>query len=126
MSSSLSRRGLFSFFARPFQAQPQTSPTRVETVSERTTAGPSQPTPAKVAVIQGRFCLAYSSFCSVCSERCPVPGAIQVEHGIPIIVPATCTGCGVCHDVCPAPKNAVLMIPRRRVTGSNLLPSAAS
>lgn len=66
-----------------------------------------------VAVIQGRRCLAYRSlFCSTCVERCPVEGAIVVEQGIPRIVASACTGCGECHQVCPAPENAVLMIPK--------------
>lgn len=65
----------------------------------------------QVAVIQGRFCLAYQrSFCTTCSERCPEDGAIVVEMGVPRIVADKCTGCGVCNEVCPAPRNAVLMI----------------
>jgi Pyruvate/2-oxoacid:ferredoxin oxidoreductase delta subunit len=64
-----------------------------------------------VAVIQGRHCLAYRSLsCSSCVERCPQPGAIAVDHGIPRVVAGQCTGCAICHDVCPAPTNAVLMI----------------
>ena len=71
--------------------------------------GPDVP---KKAIIQGRHCLAYQrSFCSTCSERCPVEGAIQVELGVPQIVADACTGCGICADVCPAPTNAILMMP---------------
>lgn len=67
----------------------------------------------QVAVIQGRRCLAYRSlFCSTCVERCPVEGAIVVKQGIPRIVASACTGCGECRQVCPAPENAVLMIPK--------------
>lgn len=70
--------------------------------------------PPRVAVIQGRVCLVQRSLtCSVCAERCPVPGAIVRERGLPRIVADVCTGCGVCHDVCPAPSNAVLMLARR-------------
>jgi Na+-translocating ferredoxin:NAD+ oxidoreductase RNF subunit RnfB len=66
----------------------------------------------KKAIIQGRHCLAYQrSFCSTCSERCPVEGAIKVERGVPQIVADACTGCGICFDVCPAPTNAILMMP---------------
>ena len=66
----------------------------------------------KKAIIQGRHCLAYQrSFCSICSERCPVEGAIKVEMGVPQIVADACTGCGICFDVCPAPTNAILMMP---------------
>ena len=33
----------------------------------------------ELALILDRFCLAWQgSFCSVCSERCPEPGAIRV------------------------------------------------
>jgi Fe-S-cluster-containing hydrogenase component 2 len=66
-----------------------------------------------LAIIAGRHCLAYTgSFCSVCHERCPLPGAIVVERGLPRIDPSLCNGCRVCHDVCPAPTNAVRLIPR--------------
>lgn len=110
MSSGLSRRGLFSLFGRSFGANPKVAvqPASVEAVPAPVEAAP------KVAVIQGRFCLAYTSFCTVCSERCPVPGAIQVQNGIPMVVAGTCTGCNVCHEVCPAPTNAVLLVPRQR------------
>jgi Pyruvate/2-oxoacid:ferredoxin oxidoreductase delta subunit len=65
----------------------------------------------QVAIIQGRFCLAYQrSFCTTCSERCPEDGAIIVEQGVPRVVADKCTGCGICNEVCPAPKNAVLMM----------------
>jgi MinD superfamily P-loop ATPase len=68
---------------------------------------------AQLAIIAGRHCLAYTgSFCSVCRERCPVPGAVVIERGLPRIDPAACTGCRICHEVCPAPMNAVRMIPR--------------
>jgi Pyruvate/2-oxoacid:ferredoxin oxidoreductase delta subunit len=74
-------------------------------------AAPEAADAASVAVIQGRHCLAYRGLmCSTCYERCPEPGAIVTERGIPRVVNDCCTGCGVCHDVCPAPVNAVLMI----------------
>jgi Pyruvate/2-oxoacid:ferredoxin oxidoreductase delta subunit len=80
---------------------------------------------AQAAVVQGRFCLAYQrSFCSVCSERCPVEGAIQVELGIPRINPAICTGCGICQQVCPAPRNAILMIPKPQPIPANKQPAS--
>ncbi|MDQ8202415.1 4Fe-4S binding protein [Pelagicoccus sp. SDUM812003] len=64
----------------------------------------------RVAIVQGRFCLAYQhSFCSVCVERCPEPGAMISERGIPRVVADACTGCGVCSQVCPAPRNAILL-----------------
>lgn len=67
-----------------------------------------------VAVIAARSCLPFQGTpCTMCSDQCPVPGAIAFEEGLPIIVPEICTGCRICHDVCPAPVNAILMIPRR-------------
>ena len=33
-------------------------------------------------------------------------------NGRPVINRETCTGCGVCQYVCPAPYNAVLILPR--------------
>ncbi len=64
------------------------------------------------ARIQPFACLAHQgSFCTVCSEHCPEPGAIAVESGKPRIIEAACTGCGVCQHVCPAPENAVLLMP---------------
>ncbi|MGJ8639467.1 MAG: 4Fe-4S binding protein [Opitutaceae bacterium] len=97
---TLSRRDFFSRFV-PKAPKP-------ETAAPKEIAGP------KVAIIQGRFCLAYqNSFCSVCKERCPESGAIVSERGIPRIVADQCTGCNICHEVCPAPKNAILMVPKK-------------
>jgi Na+-translocating ferredoxin:NAD+ oxidoreductase RNF subunit RnfB len=70
----------------------------------------------RVAVVQGRFCIALTSFCSVCVERCPVPGAMVSQRGMPTVIPEVCTGCGICFDVCPAPRKAVLMLTKRPVT----------
>lgn len=65
-----------------------------------------------VAYIERAACLAYTgSFCTVCSERCPVPGAIELSQGRPTIRAELCTGCGVCAEVCPAPANAVVVMP---------------
>lgn len=89
-------------------------------------AEPVQPPPAvdkpatgeELALILDRFCLAYQgSFCSVCSERCPEPGAIVVEQGKPRVDPDHCTGCRICHEVCPAPKNAVFLVARQARRG---------
>src|SRR5262245_221678 len=120
MSAGLSRRGLFSILGRTFRAAVDAAKADGETAPARADLPSSvAEQPAKVAVIQGRFCLAYTSFCTACSKRCPVPGAMKVEVGIPSVVPDICTGCGLCHDVCPAPTNAVLVIPRRRIPRSN-------
>lgn len=64
------------------------------------------------AKVTEHLCLAHhSTICTVCSERCPVDGAIAVTDGKPTINEDTCTGCGVCRYVCPAPENAILLMP---------------
>lgn len=71
-----------------------------------------QPRRMGVAWIQTMACLAHTgSFCTVCSERCPVPDAIEVIAGKPRIREDVCTGCGVCAAVCPAPMNAIVVMP---------------
>ena len=70
------------------------------------------------AVIGAQDCLAHQgSSCSVCVERCPVPGALRLERGRPVIDAARCTGCGVCQHVCPSPRNAVIILPLLRRGG---------
>jgi ferredoxin-type protein NapG len=66
------------------------------------------------AVISPLACLAHrNSPCSTCVEQCPVDGAIRWENGRPTVDPAACTGCGVCQSVCPAPQNAVMILPAK-------------
>ena len=64
------------------------------------------------AQVTAHLCLAHhGTTCTVCSERCPVAGAIVVEDGKPTVEEDVCTGCGVCRFVCPAPENAILLMP---------------
>lgn len=64
---------------------------------------------AKIDVVN---CLPYQGrACSKCVEECPVPGAIQLDGDRPKIMEDICTGCGVCQFVCPAPDNAILLMP---------------
>lgn len=65
------------------------------------------------ARINEQTCLAHNNtLCTVCSEQCPVEGAIAIdEHHRPSVVNESCTGCGVCQYVCPAPENAVMIMP---------------
>lgn len=108
--SAISRRDLFrSFFGRPRDELK-------ETQSEQSSNKDSKPTEEStpLALILDRFCLAWQgSFCSVCVERCPVAGAILTDKGKPRVDPDLCTGCRICHDVCPAPKNAVFLVSRK-------------
>jgi ferredoxin-type protein NapG len=52
-----------------------------------------------------------SSSCSTCIEQCPVPGAMALVGDVPAVNEGLCTGCGICQHVCPAPQNAILMLP---------------
>jgi len=77
-----------------------------------TNIGLGEPEPEGVMRIFPDACLGYTSFCSVCSERCPVEGAIVIEAGRPRIVESACDGCGECLRVCPAPKKALRFVKR--------------
>ena len=81
-------------------------------VCEPGVLSPHLPKKMADAVIQEHDCLAHqNTSCSVCLEQCPVEGAIIFDNNVPIIDQETCTGCGVCQHVCPAPVNAVLILP---------------
>jgi ferredoxin len=64
--------------------------------------------------VRPQLCLSWQgSFCSTCSERCPVEDAIVVESGRPRVVEERCNGCGLCVQMCPAPLNALELLPAR-------------
>jgi len=117
----MSRRGLFRALMRPLsrhldsdESESSENLQKSDSSSEpNTNQSPGEPVPME-AVIQGRFCLAYQGgICFTCSERCPVPGAITTKLGIPTVHPDICTGCSICHDLCPAPRNAILMVKKK-------------
>ena len=65
--------------------------------------------------------------CSVCVERCPVPGALFWANGVPDVDATLCTGCGQCHYACPAPINAIAIHPNpERPTRDEVEARAAS
>jgi ferredoxin-type protein NapG len=73
---------------------------------------PEAPAALGTARVQPLDCLnRLSASCSVCVERCPVPGAMAFAGDVPAVNEALCTGCGVCQHVCPAPQNAILILP---------------
>lgn len=73
------------------------------------------PVAGMVVRVRPQLCLAWQgSFCSTCSERCPVEGAISVELGRPRVEESRCNGCGLCVQACPAPLNALEFLPSRQ------------
>ncbi|MGZ3454584.1 MAG: 4Fe-4S dicluster domain-containing protein [Polyangiales bacterium] len=139
----ISRRELFGVFRRAnaqeakpkegfsltdFYARREGAPAPLPTFRVRDGGIPTETTRVGVTVedpsreFQLRFvrvkpeaCLAYHSFCTVCSERCPVDGAIVIELGRPRIVETHCTGCGICVQVCPAPLEALELVAQEPV-----------
>ncbi len=86
----------------------------------------AEPLKMGTASIRVPNCLAHQgTTCTVCFERCPVPGALELDRGRPVIHDEACTGCGVCQHVCPAPYNAVLILPRERGTAPDPGPPGA-
>ena len=68
--------------------------------------------PMGTAWVQALDCLgALGTTCSVCQEHCPVDLAIVYAAGIPRIDTSLCVGCGKCHYACPAPNNAIAILP---------------
>lgn len=97
--SEVSRRDWLRTFGRRFRpaAQPVIRP---------------EPDPTRFALVSGRHCLALTTRCSVCLDHCPVPGAMRWDAGLPMVDPDLCNGCRVCQQVCPAPTNAIRVLPR--------------
>lgn len=108
---TVSRRQFIHNWLRPFQsgdATPGTSP------RDPLTSVP------KMAVIAGRDCLAYrGTLCRTCLERCPIEGAITLIDFLPRISPDACTGCGICAEMCPAPVNAIRILPAPKIARSH-------
>lgn len=126
MASGFSRRGLFSFLGRPLKATGSAAKDAVAHLTNSVSPEPAAPPQRFVAIIQGRHCTAPDNYCSLCVERCPEPGAMDTSDIIPMIVAEVCTGCGICQQVCPAPDNAVLMLPRPEAPPSGPLPPSGA
>lgn len=67
-------------------------------------------------VIQNK-CFAFSGqvdSCDYCFDRCPLKGeAIVMDDRKPRVIAEACTGCGICEYFCPAPGNAIVVLPER-------------
>ena len=70
---------------------------------------PELPLQMADAAIDHLACLAWQGQpCRLCVDQCPVEGAMTMDEADrPTIVSDVCTGCGVCLQVCPAPRNAI-------------------
>ncbi len=77
------------------------------------------------ARVDPQACLAGQGvFCRTCVGRCPVPHAMNAdEGGPPLVDAAVCVGCGVCLHVCPAPINAMLVLPLPNRPAAPTIPS---
>jgi ferredoxin len=96
----------------PQAPEPRGTPERVPVPGPGRSAAPVAGMAVKV---RPQLCLAWQgSFCSTCSERCPVEGAISVDLGRPRIDESRCNGCGLCVQACPAPLNALEFLPSRQ------------
>jgi ferredoxin-type protein NapF len=71
------------------------------------------PVAMALAEINTDTCLAYhGTVCTACVDQCPVENCMTMEGGRPKIDSETCTGCGVCLYVCPAPGGAIDLLPK--------------
>jgi len=73
-----------------------------------------EPRMGSARVIEPECLGARGTGCSACVEQCPVPGAMSLEGGRPVVDEDVCTGCGVCVSVCPAPRPAIMILPAQR------------
>lgn len=64
-------------------------------------------------------CWAFGAIpCQVCYDQCPFPEeAIRLEQGRPMIVPAGCTGCGICAQVCVSTPGSIRVLPLAAARG---------
>jgi len=64
-------------------------------------------------IVLDRCVRSVGTACEACLTACPVAGALNLNDGKPVVDEAVCTGCGSCRNVCPAPMNAVVIVPTR-------------
>ena len=108
--------------ARPSETEPQVAASEDdepvvmpwERPKKRPSAsdGPRRPAVPGTFQIAADKCLAYrGTVCSVCRERCPIEGCIELVDHRPVISAELCDGCGLCVAGCPAPILAIRFVP---------------
>jgi ferredoxin-type protein NapH len=55
------------------------------------------------------LCIAHhGQTCEICHSVCPLKDeAIELRGGLPVVIPAVCTGCGLCEHACPTHPAAI-------------------
>ena len=77
---------------------------------------PSGPAGVRMGIAElspHRCLVSRGQVCEICVQCCPFPGvALKIgSDRLPIVDPATCTGCGVCVQVCPVRPAALSVKP---------------
>jgi ferredoxin-type protein NapG len=68
-----------------------------------------------VAQVDPRSCRTFHGDpCDLCVKHCPLAGeAIRLIGGRPVVMPGTCTGCGICEAACPDRPRSIRVVPER-------------
>lgn len=79
-----------------------------------------------VAQVDPRLCRTFrGEGCDVCVRVCPYPGeAIRMIGHRPVVMPAACTGCGLCEAACPERPVAIVVYPERDLVPGLRIPKA--
>lgn len=79
-----------------------------------------------VAQVDPRLCRTFrGEGCDVCVRVCPYPGeAIRMIGHRPVVMPAACTGCGLCEAACPERPVAIMVHPERDLVPGMRIPKA--
>ena len=79
-----------------------------------------------VAQVDPRLCRTFrGEGCDVCVRVCPFPNeAIRMIGHRPVVMPAACTGCGLCEAACPERPVAITVYPERDLLPGLRIPSA--
>ncbi len=68
------------------------------------------------AYVNKSNCMAWGAqFCEHCVRNCPLPGAIYLDEGKPVVRREKCVGCGICENVCNTVNHplAIKVVPER-------------